>query len=131
LLVSHFLEQAADPKSEERIYLPKDIELLATTGWPENVRQLFDLVKQNVALTQADGAKDGSEPRVATFDEARERFSRQYLSENLRLTAGNVSQSARLAKRNRTDFYKLLTRYRLKPDDFKQSATPYSNHADS
>jgi two-component system response regulator GlrR len=32
---------------------------------------------------------------------------------------GNVSQAARLAKRNRTDFYKLLSRYDLNPDSFK------------
>ena len=34
---------------------------------------------------------------------------------------GNVSQAARLAKRNRTDFYKLLSRHQLLPDDFKKS----------
>ena len=32
---------------------------------------------------------------------------------------GNVSQAARLAKRNRTDFYKLLSRHQLTPEDFK------------
>jgi two-component system response regulator GlrR len=30
-----------------------------------------------------------------------------------------VSQAARLAKRNRTDFYKLLSRHDLNPDAFK------------
>jgi two-component system response regulator GlrR len=37
----------------------------------------------------------------------------------LQRTAGNVTQAARLAKRSRTDFYKLLARYRLHPEDFK------------
>jgi len=32
-----------------------------------------------------------------------------------------VSQAARLAKRNRTDFYKLLSRHQLLPDDFKKA----------
>ena len=32
-----------------------------------------------------------------------------------------MSQAARLAKRNRTDFYKLLSRHQLQPDDFKKS----------
>jgi len=32
---------------------------------------------------------------------------------------GNVSKAARLAKRNRTDFYKLLERYRLQAHDFE------------
>ena len=32
-----------------------------------------------------------------------------------------MSQAARLAKRNRTDFYGLLSRHQLLPDDFKRS----------
>jgi two-component system response regulator GlrR len=37
----------------------------------------------------------------------------------LQITQGNVSQAARMAKRNRTDFYKLLTKHELKPEEFK------------
>jgi two-component system response regulator GlrR len=127
LLVSHFLEQAKEPGGEKKIYSPEAIELLATTDWPGNVRQLFDLVKQNVALShgkimskefvQRSLGRDAK--TVPTYDEAREEFTVAYLKHNLQSTAGNVSQSARLAKRNRTDFYKLLARYRLQPDDFK------------
>ena len=117
LLVSHFLEQAKEPGGQTKIYSAEAIELLATTDWPGNVRQLFDLVKQNVALShgkimskefvQRSLGKDAK--TVPTYDEAREEFT----------VACNVSQSARLAKRNRTDFYKLLARYRLQPDDYK------------
>jgi len=39
---------------------------------------------------------------------------------------GNVTQAARLAKRTRTDFYKLLARYRLQPHDFKNPGPPTS-----
>jgi two-component system response regulator GlrR len=127
LLLSHFLEQATEPGSQKKIYSPKAIELLATTDWPGNVRQLFDLVKQNVALSHGKvitkefvkrslGADLG---KIPTYDEARDQFSREYLAENLQRTAGNVAQAARLAKRNRADFYRLLARYRLHPEDFK------------
>ncbi|HLZ99932.1 MAG TPA: sigma-54 dependent transcriptional regulator [Steroidobacteraceae bacterium] len=51
LLVSHFLEQASEEGGAKKIYSPEAIELLATTDWPGNVRQLFELVKQNVALS--------------------------------------------------------------------------------
>jgi two-component system response regulator GlrR len=130
LLVSHFLEQATDNGAGKKIYSPDAIELLATTDWPGNVRQLFELVKQNVALSHGkimtkefvrrslgDDAK-----QVPTYDEARDGFARDYLKSNLQTAAGNVSEAARLAKRNRTDFYKLLARYRLEPDDFKTGA---------
>ena len=136
LLVSHFLGRAKPDGAVKKSYSAEAIELLATTDWPGNVRQLFDLVKQNVALSQGRVISKevvqqslGREPtKVPTYDEAREEFSRDYLRTNLTSTAGNVSQSARLAKRNRTDFYKLLARYRLHADDFKTAAA-HTNRA--
>ena len=131
LLVSHFLEQAAEAGGQKKIYSPKAIELLATTDWPGNVRQLFELVKQHVALShgklmskefvqQSLGPRPPSMPAYA---EAREQFSRDFLAANLQRAGGNVSKAARLAKRNRSDFYKLLERYRLQVHDFKAGAT--------
>ena len=61
----------------------------------------------------------GAHGKLPSFDEARDEFTRSYLSQILQITGGNVSQAARLAKRNRTDFYKLLGRHQLVPDDFK------------
>jgi two-component system response regulator GlrR len=130
LLVSHFLEQAGDSNGAKKLYSPDAIELLATTDWPGNVRQLFELVKQNVALSHGKimskefverSLGDAVKP-VPGYDEARETFARDYLTHNLEATSGNVSESARLAKRNRTDFYKLLARYRVQPDDFKKNS---------
>ena len=57
--------------------------------------------------------------KLPSFSEARDEFTRNYLSQILQITSGNVSQAARLAKRNRTDFYKLLARHDLNPDAFK------------
>jgi two-component system, NtrC family, response regulator GlrR len=56
---------------------------------------------------------------VPSFEEARRRFEREYLAQLLKITNGNVSQAARLAKRNRTEFYKLLQRNELNPGAFK------------
>jgi two-component system response regulator GlrR len=61
----------------------------------------------------------GASTRVPSFDEARDEFTRNYLVQLLKVTRGNVSQAARLARRNRTDFYKLLTRYAVVPEEFK------------
>jgi two-component system response regulator GlrR len=129
LLVSHFLEQATEAGGQKKIYSREAIELLATNDWPGNVRQLFDLVKQHVAMARGkvmtrefvEKSLGTDSAKVPTYSEARDRFSRDYLAANLQRTAGNVSQSARLAKRNRSDFYKLLARYRLHPDDFKDA----------
>jgi two-component system response regulator GlrR len=61
----------------------------------------------------------GAAARVPTFDEARDEFTRGYLTQLLQITRGNVTQAAKLAGRNRTDFYKLLSRHQIAPDDFK------------
>jgi two-component system, NtrC family, response regulator GlrR len=127
LLISSFLEQAAEEGGIGRIYSPQAVQLLATADWPGNVRQLFDLVRRNVALSQdrvmseefVEKSLGSAAARLPSFDDAREQFARDYLVKNLTSTSGNVSKSARLAKRNRTDFYKLLTRYQLEPDEYK------------
>ncbi len=128
LLVSHFLEQATEAGGQTKIYSPQAIELLATTDWPGNVRQLFELVKQHVALSHGKimskefvqrtlGEQSSSLP---AYDEARDKFSRDYLADHLQRAGGNVTKAARLAKRSRTDFYKLLARHRLDAEDFKE-----------
>jgi two-component system response regulator GlrR len=136
LLVSHFLEQATEQRGDQKIYSAEAIELLATTDWPGNVRQLFDLVKQNVALSRdmvmtkafVQQSLGSSAMQVPTFDEARDKFSRDYLANTLQTTRGNISKSALLAKRNRTDFYKLLARYRIRPENFKNAGAVNKNH---
>jgi two-component system response regulator GlrR len=129
LLVSHFLEKVAQESGMQRhIYAPEAVELLVSAEWPGNVRQLENVVRQNVALATSpiisaelvQAALGAGPTRLPSFDEARDEFTRNYLSQILQITGGNVSQAARLAKRNRTDFYKLLARHQLTPEDFKQ-----------
>jgi two-component system, NtrC family, response regulator GlrR len=128
LLVAHFLAQIAKESGVRKIYAPEAVELLATADWPGNIRQLQNVVRQNVALSQTpiipvelvQQSLGGGPGRLPSFDEARDEFTRSYLSQILQITAGNVSQAARLAKRNRTDFYKLLARHQLTPEEFKQ-----------
>ncbi len=129
LLVAHFLERIAKESGQRKIYAPEAVELLATAEWPGNVRQLYNVVRQNVALSHGaiitaelvQQCLGGGTTRLPSFDEARDEFTRNYLSQILQITTGNVSQAARLAKRNRTDFYKLLSRHQLLPDDFKKT----------
>ena len=128
LLVANFLQIIAiETEQERKVYAPEAVEMLVTAEWPGNIRQLYNVVRQNVALSrspvisaelvqQALGEHGG---KLASFTDARDEFTRNYLSQILQITMGNVSQAARLAKRNRTDFYKLLARHDLNPDQFK------------
>ena len=128
LLVAHFLQQIASEADQERkVYAPEAVEMLVSAEWPGNIRQLYNVVRQNVALSRSPvisaelvmnslGEHAG---KLASFTDARDEFTRNYLSQILQITMGNVSQAARLAKRNRTDFYKLLSRHDINPDAFK------------
>ena len=60
-------------------------------------------------------------PAPPSLDEARRAFERDYLAGILRMTQGNVTHAARLARRNRTEFYRLLDRHSLSPGMFKAS----------
>jgi two-component system, NtrC family, response regulator GlrR len=127
LLIAHFLALIAAETGQRSIYPPEALELLATADWPGNVRQLANLIRQTVAVSQTpvvpvelvQQSLGGAPGRLPSFDDARDEFTRGYLSQILQITGGNVSQAARLAKRNRTDFYKLLGRHQLVPEDFK------------
>ncbi|MFT3736888.1 MAG: sigma 54-interacting transcriptional regulator [Rhodocyclaceae bacterium] len=128
LLANHFLQQLAERYQRENLTLaPEAMELLVSAPWPGNVRQLYNVIEQTVALLTTpiipallvQRAVHEDNPAIEAFEDARKRFERDYLVRLLRLTEGNVSQAARLAKRNRTEFYRLLSRHQLEPGIFK------------
>jgi two-component system, NtrC family, response regulator GlrR len=128
LLASHFLAQLGG-KYRKKVtgFAPEAIEQLIAASWPGNVRQLYNVVEQSVALcttplipaSWVQQAIQTQHAEFASFEEARRRFEREYLAQLLKITEGNVTQAARLAKRNRTEFYKLLQRHQLEPRLFK------------
>ncbi|PTU30483.1 sigma 54-interacting transcriptional regulator [Stenotrophobium rhamnosiphilum] len=131
ILVSRYLAALAERSGERcKVYAPEAMELLVAAAWPGNVRQLFNIVEQNVALsvTPVIGARIvqkalGSEfSALPTFAQARDDFTRAYLTQLLQITGGNISQASRMAERNRTEFYKLLSRFGLNPALFKSES---------
>jgi len=120
------LRRSSETPQPKRAMSPEAMEALATARWPGNVRQLRRVVHQVasvgagpvISLEQVQQAL-GDATQLPSFDEARDEFTRSYLVQLLQITQGNVSQAARMAKRNRTDFYKLLTKHDLKPEEFK------------
>src|SRR6266576_2170856 len=110
---------------------PDAMASLVAAPWPGNVRQLLNLLEQAVALTPTpvipaslvQNALKEDAAVLVPFEEARKTFERDYLARLLKITGGNVTPAAHLAKRNRTEFYKLLQRHRLEPAMFKESKT--------
>jgi two-component system response regulator GlrR len=132
LLANHFLVTLA-AKYDKRLsgFAPEALKALTTAAWPGNVRQLYNVVEQVCALSTTplvplalvQRALRSPTVQVLTFAEAKQRFERDYLVGLLKLTDGNVADAARLADRNRTEFYRLMQKHGLTPGHFKSDGT--------
>lgn len=128
VLTRHFLAQLSrDNPKEVHGFAPDALDVMMRAPWPGNIRQLRNVVEQTFALTTTPiisatlVRKALREPpeEVVAFAEARSRFARHYLAQLLCITNGNVSQAARLAQRDRSEFYTLLRRHQLDPSQFR------------
>jgi two-component system response regulator GlrR len=128
LLANHFLARLSE-KYGRRFngFAPDAMKALTTASWPGNVRQLHNVVEQVCALTTTplislalvQRALRVPTMEVLSYAEARQRFERDYLVGLLKLTDGNAADAARLAERNRTEFYRLLQKHGLTPGQFR------------
>jgi two-component system response regulator GlrR len=126
LLASHFLKQF-DSDGVATGFSNKAMEQLVAAPWPGNVRQLANVVQQCKVLSRTRLISDSLVARalraktqgLVPFATARDQFELEYLSNLLQTTDGNVSQAARLAGRNRSEFYSLLKKHALDPSRYR------------
>ncbi len=131
LLAQHFLQRLA-AKYSKRLsgFAPEALKALTTAAWPGNVRQLHNVVEQVCALSTTplvplalvQRALRTPAIEVLPYAEAKRKFEREYLIGLLKLTDGNAADAARLADRNRTEFYRLMQKHELTPGLFKGEA---------
>ena len=128
LLVNRFLAELSEKYQRPlKSFAPDAMEVLLGVPLPGNIRQLRNIVEQAFALCTSQvvpaslvqSALREEAVRLPSLKEAKQRFEREYILKLLSITGGNVSQAARLARRNRTEFYKLLHRHKVDPGTFK------------
>ena len=93
--------------------------------WPGNVRELRERVRQAVHLAGSGAisaealvlAAEGDE--VLSFKEAKRAFETRYVEGLLRRCRGNISRAARLARKDRKDFYDVIRRTGVDPAQFR------------
>ena len=129
LLVHYFLKQAVSrSNSSIKTISQEAMEILISAPWPGNIRQLQNVVEQGIALSSESvigevlikNALRDKTTQFPSFQQARDHFERDYLAKLLKITAGNVTQAARIAQRNRTEFYKLLNRHHLVAEAYRE-----------
>jgi two-component system response regulator GlrR len=133
LLANHFLARLAAKYGKRNSgFAPEALKALTMATWPGNVRQLYNVVEQVCALSTTplvslalvQRALRTPSVEVLSFADAKQRFERAYLVDLLKMTDGQVADAARLAQRNRTEFYRLLQKHALTPGLFKSEGNP-------
>ena len=128
LLSSHFISiYQVDHHSVAKGLSNEAMELLVAYKWPGNVRQLKNVIEHVctfattpiIPVSLVEKALQEKQITLLSFNDAKKNFERDYLVKLLQLTNGSVTKAAKLAKRNRTEFYRLLDRHELKPSQFK------------
>ena len=131
LLIEAFLDEFAQrDHSERKRFAPDAMSHLVSARYPGNVRQLRNVVEQCVVLSTSNvmplsltsEALRDQPGDIMPLDEAKLAFERRYLASVLRASEGKVAHAARLAGRNRTEFYKLLQRHELDAGSFRTSS---------
>ena len=133
VLAAHFLNSVRAKLSDTAVavtgFSAEAVELLVSAPWPGNIRQLRNVVEQCVVLantplipaTLVQTALRSKPREFLPFAQARDHFEFEYLVNLLQMTQGNVAQAARLAERNRSEFYKLLRKHELNPQAFRDA----------
>ena len=129
LLANHFLRTTgAHQMGNVTSFAPAAMEVMISSPWPGNVRQLENVVQRTAALSTTPVIPEAlvrealtvEDQYLPSLSQARQQFEHDYLVKVLRLTNGSVAEAALLAQRNRTDFYKLLKRHNISPERFKE-----------
>ena len=144
LLAAHFLRKhgGGSPPSLS----PAALEAMSDYAWPGNVRELENALVHAIALHQGEtiaveslpqqiglhlrGSKlaapaidDGLGEDLMPLTEAKRRastgFVRRYLLHVMQRSKGSVSEAARLAQVDRTNFRRMLQRHGIDPTTFK------------
>ncbi|CAH9049752.1 Transcriptional regulatory protein QseF [Pseudoalteromonas holothuriae] len=119
LLANRFVSRISEG---QKIISPQAMTCLLNYQWPGNVRQLQNIIEHAVAFSSSklitadtiQGAiPDLGQVSFQGLNDAKKQFEYDYIKKVLSLCQGNVAEAAKLAQRNRSDFYKLIKKHQI------------------
>ncbi len=129
ILVDHYVRQFNHELGRTVTgFTPRALERLKAYQWPGNVRELENRVKQAMVMAKGDVidteslalfAGPGADGDFPTFRGAKAEFEKNYVIQALRISEGKVAAAARLAGKDRKDFYDLMKKHGIDPDDHR------------
>jgi two-component system response regulator GlrR len=109
-----------------RGFTAQTLERLVSHSWPENERDLRAQVRTALQMAGGEDIEPGdlalgwdSLEGVPPFREAKRAFEREYVTRVLRMCGGNISKAARIARKDRKDFYDVMRRNSIVPSEFR------------
>lgn len=140
--IDHFWRRHQLPGEEPPKLARESLDRLVSYEWPGNVRELQNVIENLVVLSDPEeeiqpdrltilgGESDSSRPISSLpsvdggmpFHDAKQevidRFEREYLSQLVARTEGNMSEAARQAGIDRTTLYRLMDKHNLAREAF-------------
>jgi two-component system response regulator GlrR len=102
------------------------LERLRSHSWPGNERELREQILSALRLSSTEelAAEDlllslEVSDDMPSFRDAKRSFEHEYVTRVLRICRGNISRAARVAKKDRKDFYDVMRRNEINPQDFR------------
>ena len=143
LLADHFLKKVQiELGSSEKSFSQAALEVLLKHNWPGNIRELQNVIRRAVLFCpgpvidaehlmmepplSAPGpcVRQGPDMEIISYKEAKDTcldfFTRQYVHTLLKKSSGNISQAARLSHLTRAALQKIMRRYNIDGDQFRQ-----------
>jgi two-component system response regulator GlrR len=123
-LAAHHLRAFSDEAGVEALGFTADArDALLEEAWTGDALELRARIREAVRLNGS-GAITAealllARDKAPSFKEAKRAFERRYVSMLLRRCDGNISRAARLARKDRKDFYDVLRRTGLDPSQFR------------
>ena len=143
LLADHFLKKVRiELGSSEKSFSQAALEKLGKHNWPGNIRELQNVIRRAVLFcpgpvidvehlmmeaplpAPGPGVRQETDMEIMPYKEAKDgwldSFTRQYVHTLLKKSSGNVSQAARLSHLTRAALQKIMRRYNIDADQFRQ-----------
>lgn len=126
LIINHHINELQGDREIQ--FAPDAMRLLSEADWPGNIQHLINVIRQCIRLS---GTKIIPEAlvssriksplyKIAPLSHAQREFERKYVLDVLKATRGNVTKAANIAKRNRTEFHRLLKKHQIDAKPFRR-----------
>ncbi|MEE9450348.1 MAG: sigma-54 dependent transcriptional regulator [Ignavibacteriaceae bacterium] len=134
LLARHIVEKFSKLYSKKIIGItPEAVMYLTYYSWPGNIREMENMLQEAVILSSNNWieldnlnfSKNNGDSgfKLESFQKAKNKnideFERKYLKSVLKMFNGNVSKASGFAKKDRREFYRLISKYKIEPNSYR------------